>query len=180
MSAIATGMAASGVVDPKVSGQNLENGPPAMTLGALERALLNDFQRGFPLTERPFAEIAERLGSSEAAVIAAFDALRTAGALSRIGAVVRPHRAGWSTLAAMAVPEARLAEVAALVSACPEVNHNYEREHVLNLWFVVTAGDVAGVAEVLGDIERQSGLEVLDLPLEEAYCLDLGFEIRWT
>lgn len=180
MTAIATGMAASGLVDPNESDQGSEAGKPAMALGALERALLNDFQRGFPLSERPFAEIAERLGSSESAVLAAFDALRSAGALSRIGAVVRPHRAGWSTLAAMAVPEASLADVAALVSAYPEVNHNYEREHDLNLWFVVTAGDAARVAEVLGDIERQSGLEVLDLPLEEAYCLDLGFEIRWT
>ena len=63
------------------------------------------------------------------------------GAVSRVGAVVTPHRAGWSTLAAMPVPEEMLEAVAEFVSAFPEVNHNYEREHRLNLWFVVAAAD---------------------------------------
>ena len=73
--------------------------------------------------------IGEELGLEETDVIARLDALKQSGAISRIGAVVAPHRAGWSTLAAMAVPESRLDEVADLVSAFPEVNHNYEREH---------------------------------------------------
>lgn len=148
-------------------------------LGALERALLNDFQRDFPLDERPFATIAERLGCSEAEVLDAFEMLQSVGAISRIGAVVRPHQTGWSTLAAMSVPEERLLSVAALVSAYPEVNHNYERDHTLNLWFVATAADRDRVTQVLKEIERRSGLEVLDLPLEEPFRLDLGFEIRW-
>jgi DNA-binding Lrp family transcriptional regulator len=148
-------------------------------LGALERALLNDFQRDFPLGERPFAVIADRLGSSEAEVLGAFEMLQSVGAISRIGAVVRPHRTGWSTLAAMSVPDERLVNVAALVSSYPEVNHNYERDHALNLWFVVTGADQGCVTRVLEEIERRSGLEVLDLPLEEPFRLDLGFEIRW-
>ena len=87
-----------------------------------------------------------------------------------------PSRTG--VIAAMSVPPERLEEVADLVSARPEVNHNYEREHELNLWFVVAANDRPRVEAVLEDIERLSGLEVLELPLEEAYCLDLGFAIR--
>ena len=157
------------------SGEHNEAG----SLDRLQRALIDGYQRGFPLTERPYATIAEALGVNEAAVIEALADLRARGVLGRIGAVVRPHRAGWSTLAALAVPKARLEEVAALVSAYPEVNHNYEREHELNLWFVVAAADRARVAAVLDEIERRSGLEVLELPLEEAYCLDLGFAIRW-
>ena len=145
----------------------------------LERALLNDYQRDFPLDPRPFARIADDLGVSEDAVLAAYGDLETAGAISRIGAVVRPHRAGWSTLAAMAVPEDRLEAVAELVSGYDAVNHNYEREHDLNLWFVVTGPDRAAVVAVLDDIERRTGLEPLDLPLEEAFCLDLGFAMRW-
>ncbi len=97
--------------------------------------------------------------------------------LARIGAVVAPHRAGWSTLAAMAVPPARLDEVAELVSAYPEVNHNYERENEVNLWFVVTASDEAAARAVLADIEARSGIAVVDLPLVEAYHIDLGFPL---
>jgi len=152
----------------------------APKLDALQRALIDGYQRGFPLSPRPYAAIAEAEGVTEAAVLEALAGLQDLGVLGRIGAVVRPHRAGWSTLAALSVPEARLEEVAALVSAYPEVNHNYEREHDLNLWFVVAADDRGRVGAVLSDIERRSGLEVLELPLEEAYCLDLGFAIRWT
>ena len=149
-------------------------------LSDLERQLLDAYQRDFPLSPRPYAKIAEQLGVSEAKVIAALERLSEAGVVSRIGAVVTPHKAGWSTLAAMAVPAARLTEVAALVSDCPEVNHNYERDHHLNLWFVVAAADRDAVQAVLKTIERESGLAVLDLPLVEAYRLDLGFPLTWN
>ena len=144
---------------------------------SLERALLNDWQRDFPLTPRPFAVIAERLGCDESEVIEGYRRLTAVGKVSRIGAVLRNNTVGASTLAAIAVPSARLEEVAALVSDYPEVNHNYEREHRLNLWFVVTAESRARVSEVLAEIEQRSGLAALDLPMLEAYFLDLGFEL---
>ena len=124
--------------------------------------------------------IGDDLGLDESEVIERLDALKQSGAISRIGAVVAPHRAGWSTLAAMAVPAERLEEVAALVSACPEVNHNYEREHRFNLWFVITGEDRDHVARVLTDISDRTKLDVLDLPLEQAFHIDLGFPIRWS
>jgi len=154
---------------------------PAATehLSGFEKRLLDEYQRGFPLSPQPYGEIARELGSDEATVIATLKRLKEAGLISRVGAVLTPHKAGWSTLAAMAVPPERLETVAACVSAYPEVNHNYEREHRLNLWFVVTGRDQAVVREVLTDIERQTGLDVLDLPLVEAYRLDLGFPLQW-
>jgi len=151
----------------------------AASLSAFERRLLNEYQRGFPLSPRPYAEIARQLGAQEAEVITALRRLKRAGLISRVGAVVTPHKAGWSTLAAMAVPAERLEQVADLVSSYPEVNHNYEREHSLNLWFVVAAADKAQVRAVLKSIEGKAGLEVLDLPLVEAYRLDLGFPLSW-
>ena len=148
-----------------------------VALGEIEKALINAFQRGFPHTPRPFAAIGEVLGLSEDAVLRLLEGLRARGAIDRVGPVFAPHRAGWSTLAAIAVPPARLAEVAALVSAKPEVNHNYEREHEYNLWFVVAAASEADVARVLSEIEAEAQLPVLDLPLVEAYHIDLGFAL---
>ena len=127
-------------------------------LNELEERLLNDFQDGFPLTERPYEAIARRLGTSEGAVIEALAGLRDNGLISRVGPVFRPNRVGASTLAAMAVPAQRLEEVAALVSAYPEVNHNYEREHAFNLWFVATAPDRERLTELLGEIEGRTGI----------------------
>ena len=149
-------------------------------LDALDRELLDAYQHGFPLTPRPFAAIAAALGSDEATIIERFGQLQASGCISRVGAVVAPHHTGWSTLAAMAVPEDRLEAVAAMVSAYPEVNHNYQREHRLNLWFVVTGMDRKTVETVLAEIEARAGIAVLDLPMLEAYRLDLGFPLQWT
>lgn len=152
----------------------------AVRPGPLARRLIDRFQRGLPLVPRPYAAMAAALGASEAEVLAALDELEATGVLVRVGATLTPHRAGWSTLAAMAVPEARLEAVADLVSGYPEVNHNYEREHHFNLWFVVTAASRQRVEAVLAEIEARTGLAVLDLPLERAFKLDLGFAVPWS
>jgi siroheme decarboxylase len=144
----------------------------------IERRLLNDFQHDFPLSPTPYADIAHELGVSEAEVLTTLARLQQQGAVSRVGAVLRPNTVGVSTLAAMAVPNAELETVAALVSAFPEVNHNYEREHTLNLWFVVTAPDSARLQQVLDDIASHSGYEVLPFPLLEDYHIDLGFDLK--
>jgi len=146
-------------------------------LSALEKCLLNEYQRGFPLCDAPYAEIGRQLGVSETEVIDTLRSLQQRGLVSRVGPVFKPNRAGASTLAAMAIPEERLDAVAALVSACDEVNHNYEREHYFNLWFVVTAPDERRVRAVLGEIEARTGIAVLDLPLECSFYIDLGFPL---
>lgn len=146
-------------------------------MSVLEGALLEQYQRGLAVVERPFAAVAERLGSTEAKVIAALDNLKQAGIISRVGPVFRPHRIGRSTLAAMAVPAARIDEVAAVVSSFTEVNHNYEREHVFNLWFVATAMDETHLASVLQAIETCTGIPVISLPMLESYHIDLGFSL---
>ncbi len=143
----------------------------------LDFRLLNDFQRGFPLAERPYAALADALGVDEAGVIDALARLRAEGAVSRIGAVFRPGALGASTLAAMAVPAERLPAVAAAVSAFPEVNHNYEREHRLNLWFVATASDDPALAATLERIALATGIAPIALPLLEEYHIDLGFPL---
>lgn len=145
----------------------------------LDRRLLDEFQRGFPLVPHPYAAIAERLGCGEGEVLERLSRLKAQGAVARIGATFRPHRVGSSTLAAMAVPEERLEGVAALVDGFEEVNHNYQRAHRLNLWFVVTAPTRERVEGVMVAIGRATGLEVAEFPLVRAHRLDLGFPL-WT
>ncbi|MEE9157536.1 MAG: Lrp/AsnC family transcriptional regulator [Gammaproteobacteria bacterium] len=149
-------------------------------LSALEKQLLNDFQRDFPLSPTPFAEIAKRLNSTSHTILQRLRELHESGVVSRVGPVLRPNKIGASTLAAMAVPQDRLPKVAELVNNYSEVNHNYEREHRLNLWFVVTAADKAQLDAVLREIEQQTNLSVLRLPLLDDYHIDLGFELQWN
>jgi DNA-binding Lrp family transcriptional regulator len=155
-------------------------GLPREPFTDLEKRLLNDFQCDFPLSPRPFEVLAQRLGVSELQVLATLGRLQGLGAVSRVGPVLRPNRVGVSTLAAMAVPAERLDLVARLVSAYDEVNHNYERDHHFNLWFVVTAEDDACLRQVLSEIEQRTGQTVLELPLLAEYHIDLGFELKWA
>lgn len=146
-------------------------------MGELEFRLLNDFQRDFPLVTEPYAAIARRVGASRDAVLETLARLKALGAISRVGAVFRPNAIGASTLAAMAVPPGRLATVARYVSGFREVNHNYEREHRLNLWFVAAAPDAGRLRQVLRAIGETTGIEVLSLPLVEEFHIDLGFDL---
>ncbi len=124
--------------------------------------LLNEWQRDFPLEPRPFARIAQAVGAAEEDVISAYRDLSAQGLVSRVGAVFAPRRLGASALAALAAPPERLEEVAARVTREPAINHNYQREHRYNLWFVVTAASRAQLEEVVA----------------EEFHIDLGFDLK--
>jgi DNA-binding Lrp family transcriptional regulator len=148
-----------------------------IALNDLEKRLLNEYQKGLPLSPTPFADIARRLGTSEALVLKILDRLQQLGVISRVGPVFKPKQVGASTLAAMAVPETLLETVADLISGYPEVNHNYERENSYNLWFVVTAPHQERLEQVLADMEQKTGYPILYLPLEKQFHIDLGFPL---
>lgn len=147
------------------------------TLDPAALELVDRWQRDFPLTSRPYRAIGEEQGLEEGEVLAVLARLSRQGILSRVGATVRPNTAGASLLAAMAVPRDRLDEVAAIVNVEPGVNHNYEREHAFNLWFVLTGADRTDLDWSLARIRHASGLDILELPLERSYYIDLGFPL---
>ena len=153
--------------------------PASTALTELDKRLLNDFQHGLVVSERPFTAMAQQLGISEDEVLQRLKDLKERGYITRVGPVFRPNRVGASTLAALAVPASDLDEVAALVSSYAEVNHNYEREHEFNLWFVLTAPDRDRIQEVLTEIQARTGLEPIDLPMVRDFHINLGFPIHW-
>jgi DNA-binding Lrp family transcriptional regulator len=143
----------------------------------LDRALLDRFQRDLPVVPHPFRAIGRALGLAEAEVIARLVRLSAIGAISRVGGTTRPNTVGASTLAAIAVPDDRIDEVAATVGAEEGVNHSYLRENRWNLWFVATGPDRAHVEGALARLRRRTGLAVLDLPLVRPFNVDLGFAL---
>ena len=141
--------------------------------------LLNSWQHGFPLVSRPFRKLGLSLGLSEQAVLAYFQQWQQNGVLSRIGPVLNPSCLS-STLVGMHVPANRLDEVAAHISALPEVNHNYEREHKINLWFVIACAQAQDLQDTLEAIARETSLTPLSLPMLSGYHIDLGFSLAHT
>ncbi|MBW6392682.1 Lrp/AsnC family transcriptional regulator [Billgrantia antri] len=164
-------------------------------LDALDRRLIDAFQRDLPLCTRPFAAMAERLGVSEAEVLERLQTLQQGEVLSRVGPVFDHARAGASLLAAVAVPEAECDTVAAAINRSPGVNHNYAREDLAredlardgqvsgidyNLWFVMTAADEVQLEARLEALEEELERPLLRLPMVEGYHIDLGFPIPWA
>ena len=142
----------------------------------LERRVINALQGGFPVCERPFGEAARGLGVDEATLIACIDGMLEKGLLTRFGPLFDAGRLGGAfSLCAMEVPAADFERVAAIVNAMPEVAHNYEREHRLNMWFVVATAKPEGIAAVLARIEAATGLAVLDFPKQDEFRVDLRF-----
>lgn len=144
----------------------------------LTRRLLNDFQSDFPLSPKPFTRIAGELHTSTDTVLDQLKSLQLNGVVSRVGPVFRPNTIGASTLAAMAVPAHELEQVAMAVNSFEQVNHNYEREHRFNLWFVVTAASPAEIEHTLDAIRERTGHDVMSLPLLRDYHIDLGFRMQ--
>ncbi len=143
----------------------------------LDRQLLDDWQRDFPIVSKPFEVLAQSLGTSEADVLERLTALRNEGRITRVGATCAPNTLSASTLAAVAAPRERVEEVAAIINQEPGVNHSYERENEWNLWFVATGPDRAAVDALLARIETRTGLRVLDLRLRKPFNIDLGFKM---
>ena len=159
--------------------KNNYKSPSNPDLSDQERRLLNEFQHNFPLTSRPYAELAERLDSSESVVIEQIKRLQTDGMISRVGAVIEPHTIGYSTLAAMSVPDEHIDKTVQIINNIPQVNHNYEREDEMNIWFVVTAQDENHLNKILEKLEQDSGYHTHSFPMERNFHIDLGFNLEW-
>lgn len=143
-------------------------------MDAIDQQLIDTLHGGFPIEERPYRAVGRLLGLSEQEVLDRLSELLERRKLTRFGPLYDAAKLGGAfTLAAIAVPEDRFDEVAEIVNAFPEVAHNYAREHTLNMWFVVGVDQPARIAKVLGEIEKRTGLEVLNMPKEEEYFLEL-------
>jgi len=140
----------------------------------LDRAIINELQGGFPISEHPFAEVAARFNITEQELIARIDSLLENKVLSRFGPMYHAERMGGSlSLAAMKIPVEDFERVAEIVNAMPEVAHNYARDHILSMWFVLATETPQAHARALKKIERETGYPVYDMPKIKEYFVGL-------
>lgn len=152
--------------------------PPPGALAPVDALLIRRLHGGFPLSERPFADVAQELGLSEDEVIRRLQVLLDDGTLSRFGPLFQIERAGGQfVLAALKVPEDRYDAVAAQVNALPEVAHNYRREHALNMWFVIACTSPAEAEAACARIARETGLRVFAFPKEREFFVELRLPV---
>ncbi|MGQ3328680.1 MULTISPECIES: siroheme decarboxylase subunit beta [Halorubrum] len=152
-------------------------------IDAVDAALIDEYQSGFPVEPRPFERVASEIAAETGVALDADEVLdrvrglRERGVFRRFGAVLNPPVIGSSTLAAVRAPEDRFDEVAEVINGYRQVNHNYRRDHEWNQWFVVTAGSRETRDAILAEIEERTGCEVLNLPMLTDYYIDLEFPV---
>lgn len=143
----------------------------------LDRAIINRLQDGFPICAEPFAQVAQELHTDEAELVARVQRLRDDKVLTRFGPMYHAERLGGAlSLAAMQVPAQDFERVAGLVNALPEVAHNYEREHLLNMWFVLATETADGQRAAIERIEQETGYHVYNMPKLEEYFVELKLQ----
>ncbi|MGD2075538.1 MAG: AsnC family transcriptional regulator [Gammaproteobacteria bacterium] len=144
----------------------------------LDRRIINELQGGFPVCERPFREAAQRLGTSESELITRLRCMLDDGLLSRFGPLFNAEQLGGAlSLCAMKVPRERFDAVAEKVNAFAQVAHNYQRDHEMNMWFVLATGSAAELEAAIHAIERETGLKVFNLPKQEEFFVSLHFQV---
>ncbi|MDG4549929.1 MAG: Lrp/AsnC family transcriptional regulator [Candidatus Contendobacter sp.] len=147
-------------------------------MNELKRRLIDEWQGGFPLCERPFAVVAEQLGSSEDSVLQALRELLADGTLTRFGPLYQIERLGGAfSLAALRVSEADFDRIASIVNGFLEVAHNYRRNHVFNMWFVLATETPAGMNDAIERIAAGTGLPVFNFPKEREYFIEARFAV---
>ena len=147
-------------------------------MDAVDRALINRLQDGFPISPNPYQDVAQQLGIDENQLLDRLQRLLDAKILSRFGPLYHAERLGGGlTLAALKVPPQRFESVTETVNSFPEVAHNYAREHELNMWFVLATETPQRIAEVITAIETRTGLRVYDMPKQTEYFVGLRLEV---
>lgn len=146
-------------------------------LDDIDRALINDYQGGFPLCEDPYEEMGAHLGIAPADVLARIRRLLDDRILSRFGPMYHAEKMGGGlTLAALEVPEKDFDKVAEIVNGFSEVAHNYARDHTFNMWFVIATETPDGIARTIANIEAATGLVVHNMPKKQEFFVGLRLQ----
>ncbi len=143
----------------------------------IDAKLINHLQNGFPICDSPYLQVANELNLTEDDILNRLKKLLENGTLSRFGALYHAEKMGGAlTLAAIKVPEKDFEEITEIINSFPEVAHNYQRNHELNMWFVVATETPEQLAETLEKIEQQTGFHVFNMPKINEYFVGLKLE----
>ena len=139
-----------------------------MPIDHVDRRLLAAIEDGLPLVPRPYAAIAERLGSDEADVLARLRRLRAEGVISRFGLIVRHQELGYraNAMAVWDVPDAQVDDVGRRLAGYDFVTLCYRRprrppQWPYNLFCMVHGRDRDTVRHQIARLNAEQRLEAL-------------------
>ena len=146
-------------------------------MNEVDRNIINQMQEDFPVCSEPFAVLAEQLNIEENELLQRVQFLLDDGTLSLIGPLYNIEKLGGIyCLVAMRIPEHALEKVINTINSYPEVAHNYERTHELNVWFVLATETEAQLEKLLEDIEEKTAYPTYKMPKLDEYYVGLKFD----
>ena len=147
-------------------------------LDEIDRNIINTLQHSFPISDYPFRDAAESLDLTESELLKRIKTMLDSGLLTRFGPLFHAEKMGGAlSLCAMKIPVGYFDSVTEQVNAFPQVAHNYERDHVMNMWFVLATESLEEKHQTLKDIEKKTGYQVYDMPKEKEYFVGLFLKI---
>ena len=144
-----------------------------------QRRVLEEIQSGFPLVHDPYGELAGCLGLTREQVIDSVESLRNEGTIRQICASLSSKKLGYtSTLVAVKIEgdQDAVDRAAELISAHPEVTHNYLRPAEFNVWFTAIAPSQERLAQLVEEVAAETGCDdILNLPVTAMFKIRVDF-----
>lgn len=149
-------------------------------LTAFDKSLLNILQKNLPISERPFLDLANLLGTTEGHVIERLKELKKEGYIRRIGPFFDSSKLEYKgTLVALKVKEGYMQSVAKVINNYPGATHNYQREGEYNLWFTLLTHNEEKRQKILNEIKNIQGVEkLMNLVSNKKYKINVQFKLK--
>ena len=128
----------------------------------MENELLFEMQNAFPMTQKPFKEVAEKLNITEDEVLTLVQKLKDEKIIRQTSAIFDTKRLGYkSSLVAFKVAKEKIDEASEIINRHPGVSHNYLRNHDYNIWFTmaVAPDSKLGLEKTIEILKEQTGAE---------------------
>jgi DNA-binding Lrp family transcriptional regulator len=147
----------------------------------INNRILKELQYNFPLSEKPYEVISERLQIPKEELWNRVQAMLDKGIIRRMGASFDSNKLGFcSTLAAVSVDPQLVDRASEIIGQFCEVTHSYLRNNVFNIWFTLIAIDNNRIENILEQIRKSLNLEksaTLNLPMRRLFKLDARFRV---
>jgi len=154
----------------------------AKCLDEIDRKIVQILQDDFPMVERPWKEVGDKLNIKEDDILNRLKRLNELGVTRKIGSITDSSKVGLTaaTLVAMKVPKNKVDEVACIINEYGNVSHNYERENEYNVWFTITASSNDELTAILEEIRQKTGItpsDILNLPTKQRFKINVRFQL---
>ncbi len=147
-------------------------------LTEIDRKLLTLLQKEFPLTQRPYYQIAKKLNIPEEEVISRLQNLVKSNIIRKFGAILNARKIGYvSILAAIDSKEEEIEKIAAIINTYEGVTHNYQREGHPNIWFTLTEPNTELLEKHLSEIEEKTKTKIIKMPMTQVYKIGVKLAI---